>query len=118
MVASGRMERGEVQTLVGQILDDWGPRRFIERLSAMTDAVLWDTRVWMAAGGGWPPGSDRFAADLGWADQVVNPRLRELTEAINAAPIPILTGGHGVVSGSLYALVETLERTGSGQASI
>jgi hypothetical protein len=74
----------------------------------MTDAVLWDTRVWMAGHGGWPPASERFAADLGWADQVEDRALRELTEAVNEAPIPILTGGHGVVAGSIYALVETL----------
>ena len=117
MVASGRMERGEVRTLVGEILDAWGPRAFIERLAEMTDAVLWDTRVWMAARGGWPSSSDRFAADLGWADQVQDPGLHDLTQAINAAPIPVLTGGHGVVSGSLYALVETLEETAPGQTS-
>jgi hypothetical protein len=117
MVASGRMERGQVRTLVGEILDAWGPRDFIERLAAMTDAVLWDTRVWMATHGGWPASNDRFAADLGWADQVQDAGLRDLTQAINAAPIPILTGGHGVVSGSLYALVETLGEAASQQAT-
>jgi hypothetical protein len=108
MLASGRLERGEVRSLVGQILDEWGPRLFLERLASMTDAVLWDTRVWMAGHGGWPPASERFAADLGWADQIEDRALRELTEAVNEAPIPILTGGHGVVAGSIYALVETL----------
>jgi CTP:molybdopterin cytidylyltransferase MocA len=109
MVASGRLERGEVRSMVGEMLDSWGPVDFVRRLSGMTDAVLWDTRVWMAHHGGWPSVADRFAADLGWADGVEQPELRALTAAIGQARIPILTGGHGVVSGSVYALVETLD---------
>ncbi len=108
MVASGRLARGEVRSMVGEMLDSWGAAEFIRRMATMTDAVLWDTRVWMAHRGAWPPVGDRFAADLGWAEQVADPALRELTAAIRTAPVPILTGGHGVVSGSVYALVETL----------
>ena len=108
MVASGRLERGEVRSIVGEMLEAWGPTDFIRRLAAMSDAVLWDTRVWMAHRGGWPPVADRFAADLGWVNQIQDQALRELTQAIEQAPIPILTGGHGVVAGSVYALVETL----------
>lgn len=109
MLASGRLARGEVRSLVGSFLDDWGPRRFVETLAAMSDAVLWDTRVWMASHGSWPSDADRFAADLGWADQVQDLRLRDLTQAIADVAIPIITGGHGVVAGSVYALVETLQ---------
>lgn len=109
MVASGRLERGEVRSLVGEMLESWGAAEFIRRLATMTDAVLWDTRVWMAHRGAWPVVPDRFAADLGWDDQVADPALRDLTAAVRQAGIPILTGGHGVVSGSIYALVETLE---------
>lgn len=108
MIASGRVARGEVRSLAGAMLDDWGPRRFVETLVSMSDAVLWDTRVWMASRGSWPSDADRFAADLGWADQVAEPRLRALTQAIVEAPIPIVTGGHGVVAGSIYGLVEAL----------
>ena len=107
MVASGRLARGEVRSMVGEMLDSWGAPEFIRRLATMTDAVLWDTRVWMAHRGDWPSVGDRFAADLGWAEQVADPALRDLTTAIRAAPVPILTGGHGVVSGSVFALVET-----------
>lgn len=108
MMASGRLARGEVCSLVGAMLDDWGPKRFIHTLASMSDAVLWDTRVWMASRRHWPSDADRFSADLGWADQVRDDKLRALTQAIGEAPIPILTGGHGVVAGCVYALVETL----------
>ncbi len=108
MMASGRVARGEVCSLVGAMLDDWGPRRFIHTLASMSDAVLWDTRVWMASRRCWPSDADRFSADLGWADGVQDDNLRALTQAIGEAPIPIVTGGHGVVAGCVYALVETL----------
>jgi hypothetical protein len=107
MLASGRAQRGEVRSLIGQMVDDWGPAGFIERLAGMADAALWDTRVWLAHRQKWPPQAERFAADLGWAQAVAEPGLRELTQAVASAPIPIITGGHSVVSGSLLALLET-----------
>ncbi len=108
MLASGRAERGEVRSLIGELLDDWGPERFVDRLSGMADGVLWDNRVWMAHRGLWPSAGDRFAADLGWVDQVHAPDLAALARAIGGARLPILTGGHSLVSGSLLALLESL----------
>jgi CTP:molybdopterin cytidylyltransferase MocA len=108
MLASGRAERGEVRSLVGELLDDWGPERFVDRLAAMADGLLWDNRVWMAHRGLWPSAADRFASDLGWAEKVNDPDLAALTCALKGARIPILTGGHSLVSGSLLALLESL----------
>jgi hypothetical protein len=108
MLASGRVTRGEVRSLIGEALDAWGPREFVRRLAETSDAALWDTRVWLATRGPWPPESDRFAADLGWPDEVQDPGLRDLTAEISEAEIPILTGGHGVVAGSALALLEAL----------
>ncbi len=108
MAASGRLERGEVRSLVAQLLEDMGAESFVEELSSLSDAVLWDTRVWMAHRGKFPSAADRFAADLGWVDQIEDPALHRLTHAVNDAAIPIVTGGHGVVSGGVYALVDGL----------
>jgi hypothetical protein len=108
MLANGRASRGEVRSLIGHMIDDLGPDGFVDRLSSMADAVLWDTRVWMAHAGTWPPAADRFAADMGWDDQVALPDLRRLTAAVSRARIPILCGGHGVVAGAVLALLETL----------
>ncbi len=108
MLASGRAERGEVRSLIGELLDDWGPERFVDRLAGMADGVLWDNRVWMAHRGLWPSAGDRFASDLCWTDEVRAPDLAALTRALRGARIPILTGGHSLVSGSLMALLESL----------
>jgi hypothetical protein len=106
MSASGRLQRGEVRSLLAAMLESMGPETFVEELSSLGDAVLWDSRVWMAHRGKFPSSADRFAADLGWVDQIADPGLRRLTHAVNQAAIPIITGGHGVVSGGVYALVE------------
>jgi hypothetical protein len=108
MVASQRLARGEVDSLVARIIDVLGEKGFVESLSHLSDAVIWDTRVWMAAELGWPSAGDRFASDLGRVDDIQNQALRALAIAINKADIPILVGGYGVVSGGLYALLESI----------
>lgn len=108
MLASGRAERGEVRSLIGELLDDWGPERFVERVAAMADGLLWDNRVWMAHRRLWPSAADRFASDLGWEAEVNDPVLQALTRALRQARVPVLTGGHSLVSGSLMALLESL----------
>lgn len=106
MSASGRLQRGEVRSLIADWLEKLGPEAFVEELSSLGDAVLWDSRVWMAHRGKYPSAADRFAADLGWFDQIEDSALRRMTHVVANSPIPIITGGHGVVSGGVYALVE------------
>lgn len=108
MVASRRVAEGKVRSLVAALVEASGPRRFVEELCRISDGALWDTRVWMAHRGGWPSDADRFAADLGWLEDIHDPALRQLTAAVMAAPRPILTGGHGLVSGGIYALLDTM----------
>ena len=109
MIASGRMGRGETRSLVALMIDTWGPAEFVAHLAELSDAVLWDTRVWMAHQGPWPSTADRFAADLGRVEQIEDPTLRALTKAIVEARIPILAGGYGVVSGGVYAMLDVIE---------
>jgi hypothetical protein len=106
MTASGRLAAGRVKSLLGAQLLRLGPAAFFDELSGMTEAALFDNRVALAHAQRWPPDGDRFASDLGWPDQVQDPWLRQLTEAALAARIPIVMGGHGVVTGDLYGLVE------------
>jgi hypothetical protein len=115
MVASGRMERGEVRSLIAEIVDRWGPYEFINYLGTISDAVLWDTRVWMAHHRGWPSKADRFASDLGRVEEIRDPSLKDLTKAVHQAGLPIIIGGHGVVAGGLYALLETAFPDGNHQ---
>lgn len=106
MRASGRLARGEVQSLLAEMVEERGAEAFVARLAELVQGVVWDTRVWMAHRGPWPSAADRMAADLGWPEEITDSGLRSLTEAIHAARVPILTGGQGIVAGSLRAFVE------------
>ncbi|MGH2605991.1 MAG: hypothetical protein ACRDG5_05315 [Anaerolineales bacterium] len=107
MVASGRLVSGRVRSLIGEAMRAWGPAGLVQRLASMSDGILWDNRVWMAVAS-WPNEADRFASDLGWTGQIEHPGLRELTAACLVAPVPIVCGGHGVVAGSLMAMLDRL----------
>lgn len=109
MRASGRQARGEVQSLLGEMLRQRGPEAFFATLAEMVDAAIIDNRPLMVSQGHWPDAEDRFAADLFMVDAVKNDWLRAFTAAAAAAPIPILMGGHSVVGGGLHALVEMIE---------
>jgi len=110
MVASGRIERGEVQSLLGLMIRQQGARAFFHALAGMCDAAIIDSRPIMASQGVWPSDADRFASDLFLVDAIQDPWLREFTAAAAEAPIPVILGGHSVVAGGLYALIEIIEK--------
>ncbi len=118
MVASGRLARGEVRSLVSELLRLQGPRIFFETLAGMVDAAIIDSRPLMAAAGHWPGDADRFASDLFLVEHIEDGWLRDFTAAAREAPIPVLLGGHGVVAGSLYALVEIIEQRRPSDAQV
>jgi hypothetical protein len=111
MSASGRQAAGQVQSLLGAHLKLLGAPAFFAELSQMVEAVFFDTRVVLAASRErrWPSPADRYASDLGLADAITDPYLRDLTAAALQAPIPVVLGGHGVVAGDLYGLVEVAQ---------
>ena len=106
MVANRRQADGQAYSLLADYLDRIGPQDFVAQLARTSDLVLWDTRVYLAHHGRWPSAEERFASDLGYTEQITDERLKRLTQAVSESPIPILLGGHNVVSGGLYALLE------------
>lgn len=109
MVASERLDRSEVRSLLGLLLDLQGPEAFFESLATITDAAIIDSRVFMAHQGLQPTDADRYASDLFMVDAIENEWLRAFTAAAASAPIPILLGGHNVVAGGLHVISEILE---------
>ncbi|MGD8625854.1 MAG: hypothetical protein PVJ34_15055 [Anaerolineae bacterium] len=106
MRASGRQARGEVRSLLGYYLDAVGLERFFETLATMGQALFLDNRVIFAHRGFWPSAADRFHSDLRQPAKISHPFVRALTEAAMAAPVPVIMGGHSLVSGGIYALVD------------
>jgi 2-phospho-L-lactate guanylyltransferase (CobY/MobA/RfbA family) len=106
MRASGRQARGQVRSLLGYHYQQVGSKRFFETLAELGRAVILDSRVVFAHLGVWPPDSERFNSDLYRPDRIPNEVVRQFTEAAMEAPVPVVLGGHSLVSGALYALVE------------
>jgi len=108
MVSSGRLDRGEVYSFLGAHIDAIGLQPFFRKLSQQVEAALIDTRVILAHRGLWPVDDDRFNSDLGLFDHIKDPWLQKFTMGATEAPIPIIFGGHGLLSGDLFALCDLL----------
>lgn len=106
MEADGRAESGKVRSLVALFMESAGVRPFFEALPALADAAIIDTRVLLAHKRIDATRLDRFLSDARRGPEIGEPFLRELTEAAASANIPVVLGGHSIVSGSLMALNE------------
>jgi hypothetical protein len=108
MQADGRLEEGVVRSILGFHLLNVGEERFFADLAELGDAAFIDFRPMMAhiAGGAGPSRPDRFAADLGWWQEIADPSLCRFVDASLRAPRPVILGGHSLVSGGLLALVQ------------
>jgi hypothetical protein len=94
------------RSLLGLYVDEVGPGRAFESLAELGDAAFVDSRVLLAHARVEASRADRFLSDMGRWQEVGEPFLRELTRAAAGAPIPVLLGGHSLVSGGLMALNE------------
>lgn len=108
MVASGRQAAGRVHSLVAAHLQRLGAAAFFAELAELADVVFFDTRVTLAALDRWPSAGDRYASDALQPEAVGNDFLRELTAAALDAPLPVLLGGHSLVTGDLLLLLDSL----------
>ena len=91
---------------VNRILRREGARRFFAHLARSADGALIDTRPLLAENGRLPGPADRFASDLLLPDGIRNPLWREFTEEALSSPIPVILGGHSLMSGGLHLLAE------------
>ena len=105
MQAAGTDADGSARSLLGQWIAEAGPgRAFGTLLPELCDAAFIDIRPALVHLGIRPSRGDRFAADLGRADAIEDARLREIVEAANASPVPVVLGGHSLVGGVIPLL--------------
>mgnify|MGYP001495044776 CR=1 FL=1 len=112
MKALGRDQRGEVVSLMGKFVESVGFSAFFEFLGEICQGAVLDTRVLFEHFHWKLSQSDRFASDLGEVDLITHPGLQEFTKAAMSAPIPVLLGGHSLVTGGLWALIDAGAREG------
>jgi hypothetical protein len=108
MRASGRLARGEVRSLLGLLADQAGFPAMFTTLAQLAGTLLLDTRVLMAHHRQWPRVEDRFHSDLGQIAAIEDQWLRQMTQAALECGVPVLMGGHCLVSGGLYLLADAV----------
>lgn len=107
MRAGGQLAQGKVRSLLGMHLQSVGVETFFQHvLPQLGQAVFLDDRVLWAHLGMWPPAGDRFNSDLYRSEQIADPFIRRFTQAAMECPVPVVLGGHSLVAGGLYVLVE------------
>ena len=99
------------------VLRNDGPRAFFRSLADACDGALIDTRPLLADSVSsstgtrthrfiLPEAAVRFASDLLRPEAVSDPNWRSFTQAACEATIPVVLGGHSIVSGGLYLLAD------------
>jgi CTP:molybdopterin cytidylyltransferase MocA len=107
MRADGRLAGGKVSSLLGMHLASVGAERFFQEvIPALGQSAFLDDRVLWAHFRIWPLASDRFNSDLLNPAEIVDPFVRQFTEAAMSCPVPVVLGGHSLVAGGLYVLVD------------
>lgn len=79
---------------------------FFRRLAKAGNAAIIDTRPLLAQSSVLPDPGVRFASDLLDPEGMTNPQWQAFTRAAMQASIPVVLGGHSLVSGGLYLLAE------------
>ncbi len=110
MQAAGRDASGAARSLLAFHLREVGSARFFAELAELSNVACIDTRPLLAHLGVHASRADRFWSDLGCPERIGQPFLRELTQAAREAPLPVILGGHSLVSGGLMLLTEAAWR--------
>lgn len=105
MQAAGRDAGGTARTALGFLYEMTGPEEFFGMMTELGDGMLFDSRVLFAHLGWRPSGAERFASDL-FDERGAGVQLAAFTKAASQARIPLLLGGHTLVSGVLWTMVE------------
>lgn len=108
MKSLGRIANGEVISLLGLFLEETGSAKLFEYLPRLCRCAFIDSRVLMYHFDLELTDSDRFLSDLGCWNEIENPWLRDFTRLADECAVPIVLGGHSLVSGSLWALIDEL----------
>ena len=111
VVSEGRGMRadgwgGGGKSMLGYLLDSSGVSGFFDKLSEMGDAAFLDTRVIFNHAGRNFSAPDRFYSDMLEPEHIADPWLREFTHGAREAAIPVVLGGHSLVSGGMLALID------------
>jgi hypothetical protein len=106
MQAAGRDGPGMARSMLAFHVREAGMTKFFRHLAELGDVACIDTRPMLSHLGIDASRPDRFNSDLGRPEAIDNGFLREFTYAAVEAPLPVILGGHSLVSGGLMLLTE------------
>lgn len=106
--SEGRLENRKSRSLAGFLLEKMDFQSFFKALAQMGDAAFIDSRVLFAHFHLSVSRRDRFNSDLGNFRDIENDFVREFTCASVEASIPVVMGGHSLVSGGMLLLLELM----------
>jgi hypothetical protein len=103
-----REENELVKSLIAKMIDLMGMEGFFNYISTLAHVMFMDTRIVFAHNNLHLIENDRFYADLLMPEKVENQYAKKLTQEIMKAKIPVVPGGHSLVAGGMWSLIETL----------
>ena len=111
VVSEGRGMRAEGSggvggSVMGYMLESAGAKGFFDKLAEMGDAAFLDTRVLFSHVGKSFSRANRFYSDMLEPDQITDPWLMEFTFGAREARLPVVLGGHSLVSGGMLELID------------
>lgn len=117
MKALGRLEKGQVRSLLAHWLRDGDFRGFFAALADTCHAAFIDTRVLFAHGGRRVSDGDRWSSDVGRWRSITDPFVRDFTRAAAEAPLPVVLGGHTLVLGGVWSLAASAAASAAAPAA-
>jgi hypothetical protein len=112
-----REENEKVKSLVAKMMEVMGTEEFLNYLGQIAHVAFIDTRIIFAHHKWHLVENDRFYSDLLMPEMIEHEETRKLTEAVMAAPIPVVLGGHSLVAGGMWSLIETLHHEAESEYS-
>jgi len=112
MRAFGRDKPGMAKSLIGAMIQTRGAQGFFSDVAWCSDAAFVDTRVLFAHMGAHLSQEERFCSDLFLWEEVRDGDAARLVQAALDAQIPVMLGGHSLVSGAVRALAACTGRSG------
>lgn len=113
MRAFGRDVPGGARSLIGRHVEAIGPEGFFADLAWCCDAAFIDTRVLFSHMRAALSQEQRFASDLGLHDRIENPAVAQFVKSACEAQLPVVIGGHSLVSGGVRVLATAEHSTQS-----
>ncbi|RQD76316.1 MAG: hypothetical protein D5R97_04540 [Candidatus Syntrophonatronum acetioxidans] len=110
MKALGRLDQGEVEAMMGFFMEEVGISKFFRYMERVAACAFIDSRVLFAHYKFNFSEQERFYSDLGKYQELENPFLREFTRESVESCIPIVLGGHSLISGGLWALADEISK--------